>query len=90
MLGTPISSFARTYWFWWLIASLGSFLAYEVWSLVTRHPENTLSNWVWVNLRIHAGESISQWSAGDLLTFAAYISIFVAWLPWHFWLGRFR
>jgi hypothetical protein len=86
----PASGFAECYWAAWLAAVLVSFLAYEVLSLVTGHPENTLSNWVWTHLRIHAGESITQWSAGDLLTFAAYIAVFVCWLPWHFWLGKFR
>lgn len=84
------SHFASAYWFWWIIASLVTFLAYEIFALVTGHGENTLSNWVWQHLKIHAGESITQWSAGDLLTFAAYITIFVLWLPWHFWLGKFR
>ena len=86
----PASGFAQRYWAIWLAAALGSFLLYEVLSLATGHPENTLSNWVWVHLKIRAGESITQWSAGDLLTFAAYISVFVLWLPWHMWLGRFR
>lgn len=43
-----------------------------------------------MHLKIRAGESITQWSAGDLLTFAAYISVFVCWLPYHFWFGKFR
>jgi hypothetical protein len=90
MESSPISSFAKSYWFIWLIATVGSFLAYELLSLATGNAQNTLSNWVWQNLKIHTGESITQWSAGDLLTFAVYISVFVLWLPWHFWFGRFR
>lgn len=86
----PASRFAAGYWTVWIVATLGSFLVYEVLELATGHPENTLSNWVWVHLKITAGESITRWSAGDLLTFAAYVSVFVLWLPWHFWLGRFR
>lgn len=86
----PPSHFAGLYWLYWLALSVGSFLLYEVYSLAIGHPENTLSNWVWTHLKIHAGESITQWSAGDLLTFAVYVSVFVLWLPWHFWLMRFR
>lgn len=86
----PASGFAECYWAIWIAAVLVSFLAYEVLSLVTGHPEDTLSAWVWEHLKIHAGESITQWSAGDLLTFSAYLTVFVAWLPWHFWLGKFR
>lgn len=86
----PPAHFAQTYWFWWLILTVGSFISYEVFSLATGNPKNTLSNWIWVHLKIHAGETITQWSAGDLLTFGVYILVFVAWLPWHFWLFRFR
>jgi hypothetical protein len=86
----PASRFASGYWTIWLAIGVGTFLVYEITGLMTGHPENTLSNWVWMHLKIHAGESITQWSAGDLLTFATYIAVFVLWLPWHFWLGKFR
>jgi hypothetical protein len=86
----PPSGFAQRYWFAWLAIFITAFLVYEVFSLATGHPENTLSNFIWTHLKIHAGESITQWSAGDLLTFCVYITVFVAWLPWHFWLERFR
>jgi hypothetical protein len=86
----PISSFAQHYWFIWLISVIGSFLAYEIISLTDGHPENTLSNWMWTHLKIRLGEGITQWSAGDLLTFSVYITVFILWLPWHFWFGRFR
>lgn len=85
-----ISAFAETYWLIWLAIVLVSFLGYEIFSLATGHPENTLSNWVWMHLRIHAGESVLQWSAADILTFGAYLSVFVLWLPWHFWLRKFE
>jgi magnesium-transporting ATPase (P-type) len=86
----PPSGFAQSYWFWWMIILFVSFAVYEIGSLATGHPENTLSNWIWNALKIHVGESITQWSAGDLLTFVVYIGVFVLWLPWHFWLMRFR
>lgn len=85
----PASVFASRYWFIWLVTVLVSFLVYEIFSLATGHPENTLSNWVWVHLKIHAGESITQWSAADLLTLCTYVVVFVCWLPWHFWLRKF-
>jgi hypothetical protein len=84
------SGFADRYWAIWLTAALVSFLGYEILSLATGHPENTLSAWVWSHLKIHAGESITQWSAGDLLTFGAYLIVFVCWIPFHFWWGKFR
>lgn len=87
---SPISTFAKVFWTSWLSVTVGAFLVYELFSLVTGNPQNTLSNWVWVNLKIRVGESITQWSAGDLLVFCVYISVFVLWLPWHFWWGKFR
>jgi hypothetical protein len=86
----PAGAFAERYWAAWMVAVLASFLWLEILSLVNGHPENTLSAWVWEHLKIRAGESITQWSAGDLLTFAAYVTVFICWLPWHFWLGKFR
>lgn len=79
--------FALYYWLWWLAFTVGSFLWYEIYSLLTKHSQNTLSNWIWYHLQIRTGESFTQWSAADVLTFLAYVSIFVFWLPWHFW-GR--
>lgn len=86
----PASKFATGYWTIWLIVTLGTFLGYEILMLAVGKPQNTLSNYVWTHLRIHMGESITQWSAGDLLTFVAYVGVFVFWLPWHFWFGDFR
>jgi hypothetical protein len=90
MESRPPSAFAQRYWAVWMVVTLAAFLWYEILSLVNGHPENTLSNWVWSHLKIHAGESITQWSAGDLLVFATYVSVFICWLPAHFWWGRFR
>lgn len=86
----PPSPFAERYWAAWLAVVLASFLWLEILSLASGHPENSLSAWVWEHLKIRLGESISQWSAGDLLTFAAYVAVFICWLPWHLWLGKFR
>ena len=84
------SPIATAYWTGGLIAVIATVLGFEVFALATGHPENTLSNWVWTHLKIRLGETITQWSAGDLLTFSVYVSVFVLWLPWHFWLGKFR
>lgn len=86
----PPSVFAEHYWAAWMVAVLVSFLWLEILSLCDGHSENTLSAWVWEHLKIRVGESITQWSAGDLLTFSAYVTVFILWLPWHFWLGKFR
>lgn len=78
------------YWLAWLAAFIGSFLVREIWALASGRPQDTLSDRIWIWLKIHPGESVLRWSAGDLLTFGVYIIIFVCWLPWHFWFGRFR
>jgi hypothetical protein len=85
-----VSSVARVYWAVWLILGTAAFLAYEIYSLASGRPQDTLSYWVWTALHIRPGESISQWSFKDLITFLAYMAIFVGWLPWHFWYRLFR
>lgn len=77
------------YWPIWLGATVGTFLLREIWALATRHPADTLSNWIWSNLHIVARESIGRWSATDLLLFCVYVSVFVFWLPAHFFFRRF-
>ena len=77
------------WWPVWLGVGVGLFVFRELWALISRRPQDTLSDWVWAQLHIVSRESITQWSAADLLTFAVYVSVFVAWLPWHFWFRRF-
>lgn len=77
------------YWPVWLAVTLGTFLLREIWALVAGRPGDTLSTWVWDQLHIVARESITQWSAADLLLFCVYISVFVVWLPWHWWFRKF-
>lgn len=77
------------YWPVWLAAGIGLFLLREVWALASGRGQDTLSDWVWRHLHIVARESVGQWSAADLLLFCAYVTVFVAWLPWHFWFRKF-
>lgn len=81
--------FAEIYWFAWLVTVIVSFLWYEILSLATRNSQNTLSDWVWHHLHIKANVGIGNWTAADLLTFAVYLTVFVFWLPWHFWFRKF-
>lgn len=81
-------TWGRQYWAAWLIIVLVTFLAPEITALITGHPENTLSNYVWVKLHIVRGEKVRQWTAGDFLTFCAWMSMW-AWLTWHFFFGLF-
>lgn len=57
------------YWPWWLGASVASFLAMEVYALVSKGTDNTLSNWVWHQLHATVRESMSQWTAAHFLFF---------------------
>ena len=71
----------------WLIAVLVSFLGVEIFALATGGL--TLSSWIWEHLHIVENETIANWTAADLLIFCAYVSVFVVWLPWHFFFHRF-
>ena len=77
------------YWPVWLGVTVGTFLLREIWALASGDPAGTLSEWVWRNLHIVSHQTISQWSAADLLLFCVYVSVFVLWLPWHFFFHRF-
>lgn len=81
---------AANYWPLWLVIVTGSFLFREIWALASKRPQDTLSDWVWTHLHIVAKERIGQWSAVDLLVFCVYVSVFVVWLPWHFFFRDFR
>lgn len=78
-------------WYWpaWLLIVLAAFLGPEIYALVSGNAANTLSAWVWRTLKITAGESVSQWSALDFLTFGVWL-VLIVWLSFHFWTGHFR
>jgi hypothetical protein len=84
-------TWAKWYWPIWLIATIVSLMVAEIYSQIVEPPniDNSFSQWVRSGLHIVQGEHISQWNTTDLLVFCAYISIFVAWLPWHFWFRKF-
>ena len=77
------------YWPIWLGVTVGTFLLREIWALATKRPADTLSQWIWLHLHIIRQETIGQWSATDLLLFCVYVSVFVIWLPAHFFFRRF-
>jgi hypothetical protein len=81
-----MQTWGSRYWPVWLAVVLISFLGPEIYALVT-NVSNTLSDWVWGELKIVPRESIGQWSAVDLLVCCAYVAVFCVWLPWHFF-GR--
>ena len=80
---------ANHYWPIWLGITVGTFLLREIWALASGHSEDTLSDWVWRNLHIVSHQTIGQWSAADLLLFCVYVSVFMIWLPFHFFFRRF-
>jgi hypothetical protein len=77
------------WWPVWLGITVGTFLFRELWALVSGRPQDTLSQWIWNHLHIVAGETIGQWTAADFLLFCVYVTVFVLWLPWHFFFHRF-
>lgn len=77
----------NVYWIIWCAAVLVSFLVVEILALTTGGL--SLSEWVWLHLHIVSKETIGQWSAADLLLFCIYVSVFIIWIPAHFWFRRF-
>lgn len=75
-------------WPWFLGVMVSVFLLFEIYGLCT-NSANTLSAWVWRALKISSNESVSQWSAGDFLTFGLWV-VLITWLSFHFWFGRFH
>lgn len=63
------------YWLLWIV---GGFLPVELWALLSKHPENTLSDQVW-----HA--------EGNGATFTRYVVfVFLLWLLIHMVWAKFR
>jgi len=77
------SHFATVYWSTLLAVFFGGFFAYEITALVTGHPENTLSAYIWHWLGVYRGQPITQWSAAHFL-FAGVFTLVAVWLIGHF------
>jgi hypothetical protein len=77
------------YWPIWMLTGLSLFLLREIWALASGHAKDTLSDWTWNQLHITENESFWHWSQVDLLVFCTYVTVFVIWLPWHFFFHRF-
>lgn len=83
----------RTTWgayYWPLALTLitGLVLVPEVYALFT-NVNNTLSVWVWTEMRVSPGDHLTAWTAGRYLTLMAWVGL-CSWLTWHFWFGLFR
>jgi hypothetical protein len=76
------------YWPVWLSLFAGTFLLREIWALVTRRTQDTLSDWVWDILRISSNEPLTSWNGTDYLVFGAWLTLF-SWLTWHFFFRVF-
>jgi hypothetical protein len=85
-MGYHPSHFAIVYWSVLLTVFFGGFFAYEITSIATGHPENTLSAYIWNWLGVMRGQPITQWS----FTHFAFLGIFTltaGWLIGHFGWG---
>lgn len=83
-----MSTWGKVYWPSYLAAALIAFLVAEIYSLVTVGGANTLSFWVWTQLKITSNEKMAQWSALDFLLFGQWMVIWI-WLTYHFFFHRF-
>ena len=78
------------YWMWWFILAFPvSFLIPEIYWLVRRRPENTLSAAIWRMEALQPGQNITGWTAVHLL-FTGVFVLLTLWLIGHFGFGWWR
>ena len=71
------------YWLIWFTASFATFIVPELWAIISRHTENTLSAQVWALEDAVAGQSPLSWTAVHWLLGGLFFVIFI-WLIGHF------
>ncbi len=77
-------------YYWPIVLTVMTFaiLGPELYALFT-NVSNTLSVWVWTEMRVNPGDHFWAWTFGRLATFVIWCGL-VFWLTWHFWFGLFR
>lgn len=83
-------TWARWYWPLWIVLMFGvTFLIPEIWALTHEKDgdDNTLSNWVWMNLDVPKAQQL-PWTAAHYLVFGMWLTL-VSWLTFHFFFRRF-
>lgn len=80
------TTWGRWYWPIFLVVVLGALLIPELAALFT-NVRNTLSWWVWSQLRVQSGVPITRWTATHYLVFGAWLVV-VSWLTGHFFFHR--
>jgi hypothetical protein len=68
-------TFANIYWPIWIVVLFG---VPEAVALLTKHPEGTLSDWVWRVFDVLPGDTLWEWKAAHLL-----LLCFMVWLTLH-------
>lgn len=58
-----------------LTASAVILLVPELYSIITRHDENTLSDWTWRVLDVTRNQPVSQWGASHFLALSCYLVV---------------
>lgn len=76
------------FWLVWFAVSFGTFLAAEIYALVTDW-RRTLSAWVWSFEKFQPDQPISKFTAGHFW-FGGIFVVLVVWLFFHFWMGWWR
>lgn len=77
------------FWLGWFLTTFFSFLIMELWALISKRPDRTLSYAIWRLERFKAGEGFWEWSAGHYLFMGAF-GLLIFWLFFHFGWGLFR
>lgn len=84
-----ILNILRHWWQYYLPIAFGLFIVPETIALVTGHPENTLSEFVWRTFGVIRNQPIQDWSAGHFL-FAGMLAVVGVWTILHLALGILR
>lgn len=74
---------ADRYWFWWAVLAFGTFIVPEVYSLVVKKPEGTLSDTIWRLEDFDPQNGLSTWTAFHFLFIGILMVVFL-WLIAHF------
>lgn len=76
-----MKTFANIYWPIWIIVLFG---VPETFALLTKHPEGTLSDWVWRVFDVLPGSTLWEWKAAHflLLCFMIWLTLHLAFRIW--------
>lgn len=76
-------------WYWpvWLGVVIVTLMVPESVALMSKQADDTLSEWVWRQLKVTTDQQL-PWTAAHYLVFGGWVTL-MTWLTWHFFFRRF-